>query len=140
MSDPCPSRLTETPKLVDPTETLNVRLALAEAESARAIVSRERAAAASDITVELGAKRFQESRDTAVVLGLSMPIPIFDRNQGNIAAGLITASFETGWYFGGINGAGLAAQEFNQRMYEVNTKEIMFQNRLFPIFHFTKSF
>lgn len=61
-------------------------------------------------------------------------------DQGNIAAGLITVSFETGWYFGGINGAGLAAQEFNQRLYEVNTKELMFQNRLFPIFHFTKSF
>lgn len=78
--------LTETPKLVDPTETLDVRLALAEAESARAIVSRERAAAATDITAELGVKRFEDSRDTAVVFGLSMPIPIFDRNQGNIAA------------------------------------------------------
>lgn len=78
--------LTETPKLVDPTDTLDVRLALAEAESARAIVSRERAAAATDITAELGVKRFEDSRDTAVVFGLSMPIPIFDRNQGNIAA------------------------------------------------------
>ena len=61
-------------------------------------------------------------------------------DHGNIAAGLITASFETGWYFGGINGAGLAAQEYNQRLYEVNTKEVLFQNRLFPVFHFTKSF
>ena len=78
--------LTDTPKLVDPTETLNVRLALAEADAARAIVSRERASAATDITIELGAKRFQDSRDTAVVFGLSLPIPIFDRNQGNIAA------------------------------------------------------
>ena len=78
--------LTEAPKLVDPTETLDVRLALAEAEAARAIVSRERAAAATDITAELGVKRFEDSRDTAVVFGLSMPIPIFDRNQGNIAA------------------------------------------------------
>jgi len=78
--------LTDTPRLVDPTETLDVRLALAEAESARAVVSRERASAATDITVELGAKRFEDSRDTAVVFGLSMPIPIFDRNQGNIAA------------------------------------------------------
>lgn len=78
--------LTETPKLVDPSETLDVRLALAEAESAKAVVSRERASAATDITVELGAKHFEDSRDTAVVFGLSMPIPIFDRNQGNIAA------------------------------------------------------
>lgn len=78
--------LTDAPRLVDPTETLDVRLALAEAESARAIVSRERAAASTDFTAELGVKRFEDSRDTAVVFGLSMPIPIFDRNQGNIAA------------------------------------------------------
>lgn len=78
--------LTATPKMVDPTETLDVRLALAEAEAARAVVSRERAAASTDITAELGVKRFEDSRDTAVVFGLSMPIPIFDRNQGNIAA------------------------------------------------------
>lgn len=61
-------------------------------------------------------------------------------HKGNIAAGLITLSFETGWYFGGINGAGIAAREYNQRLYEVNTKELMYQQRLFPIFHFTKSF
>ncbi len=61
-------------------------------------------------------------------------------HKGNIAAGLITLSFETGWYIGGINGAGLAAREYNQRMYDVNTKELMYQERLFPVFHFSKSF
>lgn len=61
-------------------------------------------------------------------------------DKGNVAAGLITLSFETGWYFGGINGAGIAAQEYNERLYEANTKEMMFQNRLFPIFYFSKSF
>lgn len=61
-------------------------------------------------------------------------------HQGNVPAGLITLSFETGWYFGGINGAGLAAQEYNERLYEANTKEMMFQNRLFPVFYFSKSF
>ncbi len=61
-------------------------------------------------------------------------------NNRNVPAALITLSFETGWYFGGINGAGLAAQEYNERLYEANTKEMMYQNKLFPIFHFSKSF
>lgn len=58
----------------------------------------------------------------------------------NIPAGLITLSFEAGWYFGGINGAGLAAKEYNERLYTENTKEMMFQQHLFPIFYFQKSF
>ncbi len=60
--------------------------------------------------------------------------------QKNVPAALITLSFETGWYFGGINGAGLAANEYNERLYEVNTKEQLFENKLFPLFYFKKSF
>src|SRR5262249_8165687 len=44
--------------------------------------------------------------------------------NGYIAAGLITGSLETGWYIGGINGAGLAACEYNQRLYETAAKEV----------------
>lgn len=53
--------------------------------------------------------------------------------NGNIAAGLITSSLEAGWYFGGINGAGLAAKEFNERLYSGSTRELMIQRRLFPV-------
>ncbi len=55
----------------------------------------------------------------------------FDR--GYIAAGVITASLEAGWYFGGINGARLAAKEYNERLYGVNGKEFMRTHGLFPI-------
>jgi tetratricopeptide (TPR) repeat protein len=53
--------------------------------------------------------------------------------EGNIAAGLLTTSLETGWYFGGINGAGIAAREYNERLYEVNGREFMRTRSLFPI-------
>lgn len=53
--------------------------------------------------------------------------------HGNVAAGLITLSLETGWYFGGINGAGLAAKEYNERLYETNATPFLLQNHLFPI-------
>lgn len=35
-----------------------------------------------DLTVSLGAKRHNEMNDTAFVMGVSIPIPLFDRNQG----------------------------------------------------------
>lgn len=60
--------------------------------------------------------------------------------NNNIPAGLITASLETGWYIGGINGAGLAAKEYNERLYESRAKDVMIENRLFPILMLETSF
>jgi hypothetical protein len=60
--------------------------------------------------------------------------------NNNIPAGLITASLETGWYIGGINGAGLAAKEYNERLYEPYAKEIMIENKLFPVLMLETSF
>ena len=60
--------------------------------------------------------------------------------KGYPAAGFITLSFEAGWYFGGINGAGLAAKEYNERLYEVKAKDFMLKERLFPLLTFETSF
>lgn len=60
--------------------------------------------------------------------------------RGYPAAGLITLSFEAGWYFGGINGAGLAAKEYNERLYEEKAKDFMLRERLFPLLTFETSF
>jgi tetratricopeptide (TPR) repeat protein len=60
--------------------------------------------------------------------------------DGNIAAGILTTSLETGWYFGGINGAGIAAKEYNERVYEVNGREFMRNHCLFPILMLQTSF
>lgn len=61
-------------------------------------------------------------------------------DHGYSAAALITLSFEMGWYVGGINGAGLAAKEYNQRLYENYGKEILISNRLFPVLMFEYAF
>jgi tetratricopeptide (TPR) repeat protein len=53
--------------------------------------------------------------------------------RGNIAAGVITTSFEAGWYFGGINGAKLEAKLYNERLYERCATPLMNQHRLFPV-------
>lgn len=60
--------------------------------------------------------------------------------KGNVAAGILTTSLETGWYFGGINGAGISAREYNERIYEVNAREFMRNRGLFPILMLQTSF
>lgn len=39
-----------------------------------------------DVTAGIGIRHFQEFGDTAAVLSFSVPLPLFDRNQGNIGA------------------------------------------------------
>lgn len=65
-------------------------------------------------------------------------VQFFDR--GYIGAGLITTSLELGWYLGGINGAGLAAQEINTHNWNVQGKEFLIQKRLFPLLMFQWAF
>ncbi|MBS0651742.1 MAG: tetratricopeptide repeat protein [Verrucomicrobia bacterium] len=57
-----------------------------------------------------------------------------------IAAGVICASFEAGWYFGGIFGAGLEAKYYNERLYERLATPMMNQHRLFPILRLNYAF
>ena len=60
-------------------------------------------------------------------------------HKGYTAAGIITTSFETGWYFGGIYGASCAAQEYNRYLYDEMGEKLMVQERLFPVLmlHYT---
>lgn len=46
----------------------------------------EQARAIPDLNVGAGVRRFEEDDSTAMVASISMPIPVFDRNQGNITA------------------------------------------------------
>jgi len=58
----------------------------------------------------------------------------------NVPAAVITLSFESGWYFGGIYGGGLAAKEYNERLYETNIHPFLVKNGLYPTLMFTTSF
>ena len=89
-----------------------------ETSRREAIVQHERARRIPDLTVSLGIRStgiegrnahgygwtgggpfyswtdsdFDTNRDTSVVLGMSLPLPLFDRNQGNIAEAELFAS------------------------------------------------
>ena len=56
----------------------------AEKERSRAALELEKAKATSDIKLGGGIQYFDEGDDSAFILGLSIPFPLFDRNQGNI--------------------------------------------------------
>jgi hypothetical protein len=55
-------------------------------------------------------------------------------HKGYVAAGVITASFEAGWYFGGIYGAGEEAKYYNEQLYEKEATPFMHKEKIFPIF------
>lgn len=57
-----------------------------EAAASRARVALARAGAVPDLTLSLGLRQFRQNDDTAMVAGFSLPLPLFDRNQGGIAA------------------------------------------------------
>lgn len=61
-------------------------------------------------------------------------------HKGYTAAAIITLSFEAGWYFGGINGAGEEAKYYNERLYQRKAQELMRQEQLFPFFSLRYAF
>lgn len=54
-------------------------------------------------------------------------------HRGNIAAGVIATGFETGWYFGGIYGAGEEAKYYNEHLYETQAARTLCEENLFPV-------
>jgi cobalt-zinc-cadmium efflux system outer membrane protein len=55
----------------------------AEIKKSQAILDLEKSKAMGDITIGAGLRRFNETDDNAFVFGVSIPLPISDRNQGS---------------------------------------------------------
>jgi len=60
--------------------------------------------------------------------------------HNNIAGGIITVGFETGWYFGGIYGVGLETKYYNERLYEKSASSVLNEHNLFPVLMLQHSF
>lgn len=76
-----------TPPMLPPaTPTLDEQLAAAERDAARARILVAKANAVPDLTASAGVRRISDGRETAFVAGIALPLPIRDRNRGNIAA------------------------------------------------------
>ncbi len=76
----------------------------------------------------------KQSALTAFLLnGLFIATAIHFFTQGHLAAGIITTSFEAGWYFGGIYGGGESAKFYNERLYETLVYPKLNRDKLFPV-------
>ncbi|MEK9209746.1 TolC family protein [Sphingomonas sp. 2378] len=71
---------------VDPMQSATVKLAQAERDAAARAVTVQQRRATPDITAQLGVRQLRVANGPAVVAGVSVPLPVFDRNRGNIAA------------------------------------------------------
>lgn len=73
------ARLAASPNLLRARIEVDRRQSLAEVERSRSV---------PDMIVILGGKRIEELDINQAILGVSIPIPIFDRNQGNLLEAL----------------------------------------------------
>ena len=80
------SSLDLTPRQLAPETSLEVRLADAERAAAHAGLRQQLAERRLDPAVGAGVRHVRETGDFGFVAGVSMPLQVFDRNQGNIAA------------------------------------------------------
>jgi cobalt-zinc-cadmium efflux system outer membrane protein len=80
------SSLDLVPRRLAPEASLEVRLADAERAAAEAGLRQQLAERRLDPAVGAGVRHIRETGDFGFVAGVSMPLPVFDRNQGNIAA------------------------------------------------------
>ncbi|MES2450677.1 MAG: TolC family protein [Pseudomonadota bacterium] len=71
---------------VDPLASSAYLAARAEREAADRRLTAERKRTIPDITANIGVRRLDYENSTALVGGVSIPLHIFDRNRGNIAA------------------------------------------------------
>lgn len=65
---------------------LTVRIAEAEKATAERRVAAERIRSRPDISATVGIRRYEAEDASALMFGLSLPLPLFDPNRGNIEA------------------------------------------------------
>lgn len=82
------SLLDREPPAVVPTSSTSPELRVAEAErdAAESRIEVERVRSRPDVRVSVGVRRYEAEDATALTLGVSMPLPLFDRNRGNYDA------------------------------------------------------
>ena len=71
---------------IDPMQATMVRVAEAERDAAARAVTVQQRLAIPNVTAQLGVRQLRVASGPAVVAGISVPLPLFDRNRGNISA------------------------------------------------------
>jgi cobalt-zinc-cadmium efflux system outer membrane protein len=71
---------------IDPLQATTVKVAEAEREAAARAVTVQQRLAIPNITAQLGIRQLRVASGPAIVAGVGIPLPFFDRNRGNIDA------------------------------------------------------
>lgn len=71
---------------LDASDPLAVRIAQAEVDAAGQRLTVEQRRARPDLSASMGMRRFRETGDDAFTIGLSVSVPLFDRNRGGVRA------------------------------------------------------
>ena len=94
-ADASGSAVTDLPALPSPqavaarlSASPSLQRARIEVQRRRALVELERSKRTPDVTVSLGMKRDAQAGRNQAILGVSIPFPLFDRNQGNLLEAL----------------------------------------------------
>ena len=66
----------------------SLKRAQLEIQRRRALVDVERAKRVPDVTLSIGSKRAEDLGRNQILLGVSVPLPFFDRNHGNLQEAL----------------------------------------------------
>lgn len=74
----------------------------------------------------------QTAATSLMLNGLFIATALRFFDKGYSAAGLLTLSFEMGWYLGGIQGAGQAAEQYNRHLLDSSGQKILHENKGFP--------
>lgn len=90
-SDDLPSALTETMLVARIEQAPETIRAQAEVEQRDALTTVARTARVPNVAVSGGSRTLVETGERATVIGLTVAIPVFDRNQGNIREAMIRA-------------------------------------------------
>lgn len=84
--------LPSVPKLADLQPLISsapsVVLARIEVDRRKALTELEQSKRVPDVTVSVGTQRSNETQRNVLLLGVSVPLPVFDRNQGNLLEAL----------------------------------------------------
>lgn len=67
-------------------QSAELRLAQTQIDQRDAALGSERAQRIPDVTVSIGSQYSREDRQRVNVVGVSLPLPLFNRNQGNVLA------------------------------------------------------
>ncbi len=87
--DPAPPALKPLAALLaDAAQALPVRRARSQLAAQEAQTQVERAARLPDLTLSVGSQKIDEVARRQAVVGVSLPLPLFNRNEGNLLAAL----------------------------------------------------